>query len=114
VETNEKDDDEGRRDERTISMTRERLIELWPVMEGFKNGHTVQTQNKLTDTWLDTSDPHWLDVSMYRLKPPPFECWLEVNSSGHVLRAFESNTPKTLYNSTCRILHVREVESEVK
>ena len=94
-------------------MTRERLAELWPVMEGFKNGETVQVSNG-SDFWQDAREPTWYDSLFFRLKPKPFECWLEINSSGHVLRAFENNTPKTLYNSKCRIIHMREVESEAK
>ena len=95
-------------------MTRERLAELWPVMEGFKNGQTVQTYDHRIKNWSDTLDPLWVSAILYRLKPQPFECWLEINAAGHALRVSKDGPPKTPFNASYRIIHLREVESEAK
>lgn len=55
-------------------MTRERLIELWPVIEAFKDGKEIQCDgiyNVDNRIWTSAGNPTWSDTLAYRIKPTP-------------------------------------------
>jgi hypothetical protein len=53
-------------------MTRERLNELWPVMEHYKNGGLIEQCAKgFTDNnWCHVGDPQWWATHDYRIAQP--------------------------------------------
>lgn len=62
-------------------MTRERLAELWPVMEAFRDGKAIQARAGSSEEkdWLDVVEPGWAPHVDYRIKPEPpkpREWWL--------------------------------------
>lgn len=59
-------------------MTRERLKELWPVMEHFKNGREVEVKHRNSDvTWVAERSPQWMDHCDYRIAQPKHMTFME-------------------------------------
>ena len=51
-------------------MTREKAVELLPIIEHFANGGDVQYEDgDDSNLWYDISCPSWCDFITYRIKP---------------------------------------------
>ena len=67
-------------------MTREEAKELFPVIQAFAEGKTIQYETREGWIDLDTLNPHSAILSKYRIKPEPKyrpfktqeECWNEM------------------------------------
>lgn len=53
-------------------MTRQRALELWPVIKAFGDGQTVECRvTNGSSSWAEESDPSWYADVSYRIKPAP-------------------------------------------
>ena len=68
-------------------MTREDLEKLWPILEAYRQGKTIEVYDPSDDTWYELDDPGFDgDPDLYRVasepKYRPFqnskECWEEM------------------------------------
>ena len=65
-------------------MTREEAKELFPIIQAFAEGKTIQVW--YNDTWQDEEYPSFWELSLFRIKPEPKyrpfksqeECWNEM------------------------------------
>ena len=65
-------------------MTREEAKELFPIIQAFAEGKTIQVW--ANDTWQDEEYPSFGELSLFRIKPEPKyrpfrnveECWNEM------------------------------------
>ena len=65
-------------------MTREQAKELFPIIQAFAEGKTIQVW--ANDTWQDEEYPSFGELSLFRIKPEPKyrpfrnveECWQEM------------------------------------
>ena len=61
-------------------MNRERAKELLPIIQAFAEGKDIQWRNTNAGTggWLECKGIIDSGVYEYRIKPEPFECWVNV------------------------------------
>lgn len=99
-------------------MNRDRARELAPIIKAFGDGADIQIKTDIGWTKM-TENPCWSSGSTYRIKPEPFECWVNVYAEGIVSyeteaeavkdRIFNNNRPKEYHGVT---LHMVEKTDE--
>jgi hypothetical protein len=64
-------------------MTQQRIKELWPVMEAFKNGKKIESRFvNVQSPWIQTHTPTWDEALEYRIAPEPREFWVNEYKDG--------------------------------
>ena len=86
-------------------MTREDLEKLWPILEAYRQGKTIEIYNVPDKTWYEHDDPGFDgDPDFYRVAPEPKyrpfqnskECWEEM--AKHQPIGWIKSSIGTLYN----------------
>ena len=97
-------------------MNRERARELLPIIQAFAEGKKVQHRSRdlSMSAWIGIDDNAPFDYSEeeleWRIKPEPFECWLEVDSEGYATGKNFMGVEPTIVTQDCTYIHMREVE----
>ncbi len=80
------------------------LIKLWA------DGAEIQYYDKPPRKWYDTSDLTWGEDIEYRVKPEPYEAWVNVYKDVQIMHSNKRDAEMVATNSCIRTVHVREVE----
>lgn len=90
------------------------------IMQAFLDGETIEVRNKGDNLWMEAIPdkmPEWnFSKYVYRVKPEPFECFINVYHHGGFVafRTAEEAQAVAAQNPSCRriAMKVREVEDE--
>ncbi len=100
-------------------MTRQRYLELRPVMEAWVRGEAVQVKRFDSCEWSDCPDPEWHNNLQYRVKPrAQGEAWLVYDTPDDPSpaawtdrsRAKDQRYQRLRAHPQCHIVHMREVD----
>ncbi len=82
------------------------LIKLWA------DGNEIQCLVRDTALWLGDSEPTWDEHAKYRVKPEPYEAWVNVYppEASDTLYPTEDSALAGKGGNCIRTVHVREVE----
>ena len=98
-------------------MTREQAKELFPIIQAFAEGKTIQFKYPDMVGWCDVIGDIWVDTPeyKYRIKPEPREFWInEYARARHPELESPAYPSKELAQSICSVncigqIHLREV-----
>lgn len=90
-------------------MNRERAKKLLPIIQAFADGKTIQCKCSNNDTFEDMRNCDWINTHEYRIKPEPFECWVEFSPNGNSVGYAENGRFETK-NTSNRVVFMREVQ----
>ncbi len=96
-------------------MDRERAKELLPVITAFSEGSDVQWRRSEDSPWQtyagEDSSVTFASGGEYRIKPEPFECWVNVYNDGCICaHSTKKKAKRGTANTSGRTVHMREVE----
>lgn len=94
-------------------MNRERAKELLPIIQAFAEGKDAQWKDQSEPTWNDSRDDEsFIGNYDYRIKPEPFECWVNIyNTGSHIAwNSEEEALSVEKFGEVVRTAHLREVE----
>ena len=94
-------------------MDKEEVQRRIEVMQAWVDGEEIQVADVNTKSGWGWCDPtfDW-EANDYRIKPEPFECWVNVYSDIVDCHTTEEGAIKAVYSAIRTAVHMREVMDE--